>query len=143
MKRSSTSHGCRWRSNPPADGLKTPEFGVVLARLRHRARVPQTRFADLMGYDHSFVSRLEAGARMPSRAAVQRLATALALDAEDAGRLFAAAGFLHRAERAEADPLVLRLQTVLGDEAVPIVVRHRVREAVEVCVAYGELNGRP
>ena len=117
------------------NGTEAPEFGVVLARLRRRVRISQSKLAERADFDHSFVSRLENGNRQPTREAVGRLARALGLDDEDAAGLYAAAGFLHRVD---VDPLVRRLSTVLGDETVPPVVRQRVRTAVEVCVEHGE-----
>lgn len=52
------------------------------------------QLADRAGYDHSYVSRLEAGKREPSRRAVADLAAALGLDDATAAELYAAAGYL-------------------------------------------------
>jgi transcriptional regulator with XRE-family HTH domain len=70
------------------------EFGGVLRDFRERLGVSQAKLAKLAEFDHSFISRLESGARMPTREAVDRLAAALRLEPEERDRLRNAAGFL-------------------------------------------------
>lgn len=69
-------------------------FGAALARLREQANVSVRQLAARAGYDHSYVSRLEAGRREPSRQAVTDFVAALGLDDDAAAELYAAAGYL-------------------------------------------------
>jgi transcriptional regulator with XRE-family HTH domain len=69
-------------------------FGPTLRVMRERTRISQSGLAKLAAYDHSYVSRLEAGERLPTRDAVTRLCKAMALDPDSCGTLLAAAGFL-------------------------------------------------
>ena len=41
------------------------EFGSLLKTLRERHGVSQSKLAERADFDHSYVSRLESGARMP------------------------------------------------------------------------------
>ena len=43
---------------------KTEGFGPVLKRFREARRVSQSKLAERAGFDHSYVSRLESGARL-------------------------------------------------------------------------------
>lgn len=58
-------------------------FGAKLARVRKGQRISQGKLAELVDLDHSYISRLEAGARMPARDTVIRIATALNIPKED------------------------------------------------------------
>ena len=69
-------------------------FGAALAQARMRAGLSQNQLAHEAGYDHSYVCRLEAAKREPSRAAVAALAMVLGLDEYDTGRLHLAAGYV-------------------------------------------------
>lgn len=68
-------------------------FAATLAALRTARGWSQNRLAHLAGYDHRYVTRLEAGKRDPSRETVTALAGVLALDDDDAARLLVTAGF--------------------------------------------------
>src|SRR5690554_6954042 len=72
------------------------QFGVTLKRYREARRVSQSKLAERAGFDHSYVSRLESGARTPTRDAVEQLASAMELDRTQHDELLAAAGFLPR-----------------------------------------------
>ena len=72
------------------------EFGVLLKGLREGRRVSQSKLAERAEFDHSYVSRLESGARMPTREAAGRLGRALDLGQGEEDALLAAAGFLPR-----------------------------------------------
>lgn len=68
-------------------------FPEQLARYRRARGWSQYQLAAAADFDHSFISRLEAGKRRPSRVVVEILIQALALD-EAAGRaLLVAAGY--------------------------------------------------
>ncbi len=58
----------------------TGTFGDVLAEVRITRQLSQSRLAQAAGFDHSYISRLEAGKRKPSRAAVLALAEVIMLD---------------------------------------------------------------
>ena len=76
---------------------RTP-FADLLAHYRTRVRLSQSRLAEAAGYDHSYVSRLETGARNPTRDNITAFARALALDPPERDRLLASAGFLPDSE---------------------------------------------
>jgi transcriptional regulator with XRE-family HTH domain len=69
-------------------------FGTVLADLRARRGWSQNALGLETGYDSSFICKLEAGKREPSRDTVGALAAVLELDTHDTRRLFVAGGFL-------------------------------------------------
>lgn len=104
-------------------------FGPELKRHREAARLSQTRLADLAGFDHSYVSRLESGTRQPTREAIGRLASALAVTGPDYDRMLAAAGFLPN------DPLIMLAEEpsvravlhLLSDDTVLPQYRQSVR----------------
>src|SRR3954471_21228424 len=73
------------------------DFGGLLKAMREARRISQSKLAERADFDHSYVSRLESGARMPTRDAVERLASALTLAQSEEDGLLAAAGFLPRA----------------------------------------------
>lgn len=66
----------------------------MLRHYRERLGVSQTTLGKLAGFDHSFVARLEAGKREPSREAVGKLAGTLNLDRSERTAFFASAGYL-------------------------------------------------
>lgn len=69
-------------------------FGVLLAGLRAATGWSQSMLAVEAGYDSSYVTRLEAGTRAPSRDTVGALAAVLGLDTQDTRRLYVAADLL-------------------------------------------------
>jgi transcriptional regulator with XRE-family HTH domain len=70
-------------------------FGALLRQFREREGWGLQALATRAGFDSAQVSRLEAGARRPTRAEhVQAFADALNLGAFDAGRLLVAAGYI-------------------------------------------------
>ena len=68
------------------------DFGGLLKAMREARRISQSKLAERADFDHSYVSRLESGARMPTRDAVERLASALTLSQSEEDGLLAAAG---------------------------------------------------
>ncbi|HQY30797.1 MAG TPA: helix-turn-helix transcriptional regulator [Thermomicrobiales bacterium] len=74
--------------------MSSTDFGNLLKRLRETNGVSQSKLAERASFDHSYVSRLESGARMPTREAVDRLGTAMSLDPAELDSLLASAGFL-------------------------------------------------
>src|SRR5215211_5731792 len=71
------------------------DFGGLLKAMREARRISQSKLAERADFDHSYVSRLESGARMPTRDAVERLASALTLaQSEEDGLLGRRGSFL-------------------------------------------------
>jgi transcriptional regulator with XRE-family HTH domain len=74
-------------------------FGQTLYRYRvnpeaaRRRVLSQAQLAEMIGFDHSYVSRLESGGRQPSRHAVILLAEALELTGNDRAELFLSANY--------------------------------------------------
>lgn len=96
-------------------------FGTALKQFREDNRVSQSKLAERAGFDHSYVSRLESGARMPTREAVVQLASALQLDDLGQDSLLAAAGFLPRevSNLLSTEPEISALLHLLHNEALP------------------------
>lgn len=107
-------------------------FGQLLARIRHTRRLSQSRLANAARIDHSTVSRLEGGQRVPSRAMVLALCDALQATQEERGLLLGAAGYVGGV--ACADPLVAELDAMLRDETVCAECRQDIRESVTVAL---------
>lgn len=95
----------------------TAEFGPTLKHYREKRGISQSRLAELAEFDHSHVSRLETGARMPTRDAVERLAKALCLDGPGVGAMLVAAGFA-----ATDDPLVAEVRDLIQEPAARTAV---------------------
>jgi transcriptional regulator with XRE-family HTH domain len=111
-------------------------FAQLLRECRDRRRLSQSRLAEAAGFDHSYVSRLESGTRMPTRDAVLKLAEALALDEGERDALLAAAGFMPgRIESLFAsEPILSEVLGLLQDRAVPAEVRDDVRHMISLLV---------
>ena len=58
------------------DGLMDLGFAQLLKQYRETTRISRSRLAESSGFDHSYVSRLESGHRMPTRDAVVKFADA-------------------------------------------------------------------
>jgi transcriptional regulator with XRE-family HTH domain len=68
-------------------------FGPLLRQYRERANISMAKLATRAMLDKSYVSRLEASERQPTRDVVARLADELRLSASETNALFLAAGF--------------------------------------------------
>src|SRR3954462_13474021 len=97
------------------------DFGGLLKAMREARRISQSKLAERADFDHSYVSRLESGARMPTRDAVDRLGGALRLEQPQLDSLLAAAGFLPRdvSSLLSSEPVIGEVLDFLQDEAVP------------------------
>jgi transcriptional regulator with XRE-family HTH domain len=115
----------------------TAEFGVLLKRVREARRVSQSKLAERADFDHSYVSRLESGARMPTREAVERLGVALGLSQSEHDALFAAAGFLPRdvASLLSDEPALGEVLDLLQDDQLPTEVRENMRQVLRLIAA--------
>ena len=115
-------------------GMRNVEFGVQLKALREARRVSQSKLAERADFDHSYVSRLESGARMPTRDAVERLASALLLSQPEEDAALAAAGFLPRdvTSLLSDEPALGEVLDLLQDDAVPAEYRENMRQVVRL-----------
>lgn len=116
--------------------LDTFTFAPLLREYRDRRRLSQSRLAEAAGFDHSYVSRLESGSRMPTRDAVAKLAEAMGLDEGERDALLASAGFMPgRIENLFAsEPVLSEVLGLLQDRAVPADVRDDVRHMIALLV---------
>lgn len=118
------------------------EFGVLLKRVREARGVSQSKLAERAEFDHSYVSRLESGARMPTRDAVVRLAEALDLAFTEQDGLLAAAGFLPReiASLLSDEPVIGEVLDLLQNEAVPKEYRDNMRKVLQLLAEQARLS---
>ena len=119
----------------------TSNFGMTLKRIREAGRVSQSKLAERAGFDHSYVSRLESGARTPTREAVIQLAEALGLDMAGQDSLLAAAGFLPRevSSLLAGEPEVNEVLSLLRDEALPEAYRSNMRQVLHLLVEQAKI----
>ena len=112
------------------------DFGNLLKSLREKNGVSQSKLAERAYFDHSYVSRLESGARMPTREAVDRLGTAMNLEPAELDSLLASAGFLPKdvSSLLSAEPALGEVLEVLQDETVPSEFRENMRNMLRVMV---------
>lgn len=111
-------------------------FARCLMDMRGIARMSQWRLAELAEYNHSYISRLELGQRLPSRDAVLRLAEAMQLSADNRDRLLLAAGYMPLDVRnlIDSEPVIGELVALLEDRMVTDEVRDDVRTAIAVVI---------
>ncbi len=102
----------------------------------------QSKLAERAGFDHSYVSRLESGARTPTREAVIQLAEALGSDATGQDELLAAAGFMPRevSSLLTGEPEVTEVLGLLRDDAVPEAFRANVRAVLRLLAEQGRMT---
>jgi transcriptional regulator with XRE-family HTH domain len=104
-------------------------FAAVLKTYRTACRTSMSQLAIEAGFDHSYISRLESGHRAPTREAVNRIATALGLDAPARDHLLASAGYLPKrtAHVFTGEPVLAELLDLLQDDTIPADSRANVR----------------
>lgn len=107
-------------------------FGGVLKEFREGRRVSQSKLAARAGFDHSYVSRLESGARTPTRDAVDQLAIALELDGRFHDELLVSAGFLPReiSSLLAGEPEITEVLNLLQNADVPEAYRVSMRQVL-------------
>ena len=112
-------------------------FGDLLDAYRHRAGLSQSKLATRAGFDHSYVSRLASGGRLPTRETVDRLAAALGLSDADRDALLASANFLPRdvSSLLVGEPAIGEVLDLLRDQTVSEGQKARVRQLVGLAVA--------
>jgi transcriptional regulator with XRE-family HTH domain len=121
------------------------EFGGLLKGFRERRNVSQSKLAEKAAFDHSYVSRLESGARMPTRDAVDRLGEAMGLTQVELDALLAAAGFLPRdvTSLLSNEPVIGEVLDLLMDEAVPSEYRESMRQVLRLLAQQARLAIKP
>jgi len=120
---------------------KAEGFGPVLKRFREARRVSQSKLAERAGFDHSYVSRLESGARTPTRDAVEQLAQALGLERVQQDELLAAAGFLPRevSSLLSGEPEITEVLGLLQNADVPQEYRDSMRQVLRLLAQQAKL----
>ncbi|MCA9879499.1 MAG: helix-turn-helix transcriptional regulator [Thermomicrobiales bacterium] len=115
-------------------GQAGADFGGILKTMREGRRISQSKLAERADFDHSYVSRLESGARMPTRDAVERLATALSLSQTEEDSLLAAAGFLPRdvSSLLSDEPVLGEVLDLLQNDSVPVEYRENIRQVLRL-----------
>ncbi len=113
---------------------QSTELGALLKTLREKRGVSQNKLAEQADFDHSYVSRLESGERMPTREAVHRLADALSLEEPQRDLLLAAAGFLPRdvSSLISSEPVIGEILDLLQDSALPSEYRDNMRQVLSL-----------
>jgi transcriptional regulator with XRE-family HTH domain len=131
--------------NMQAYGTPGAEFGGLLKGFRERRNVSQSKLAERAAFDHSYVSRLESGARMPTRDAVDRLGEAMGLTQIELDALLAAAGFLPRdvTSLLSNEPVIGEVLDLLQDEAVPSEYRESMRQVLRLLAQQARLAIKP
>lgn len=116
-------------------------FGVTLKKFREARRVSQSKLAERAGFDHSYVSRLESGARTPTRDAVQQLSQALELERVQQDELLASAGFLPRevSSLLSGEPEITEVLGLLQNNQVPEAYRESMRQVLRLIAEQARL----
>jgi transcriptional regulator with XRE-family HTH domain len=96
---------------------KELEFAVVLRNLRESRGVSQSKLSRLIGVDHSYVSRMEMGQRLPRVEVAKAICEALQLDRTEIHILGVSLGF-YLGPKVIDDPLAMRVQSVMSDPQV-------------------------
>ena len=122
-------------------GQVSDAFGVVLKQFRETRRVSQSKLAERAGFDHSYVSRLESGARTPTRDAVEQLGTALELAQLQQDELLASAGFLPRevSSLLAGEPEITEVLNLLQNSHVPSAYRDSMRQVLRLLAEQARL----
>lgn len=109
-------------------------FGVTLKKFREARRVSQSKLAARAGFDHSYVSRLESGARTPTRDAVAQLAIALELEPVHRDELLASAGFLpgELSSLLSGEPEITEVLGLHQNDHVPEAYRDSMRQVLRL-----------
>lgn len=113
---------------------ESDQFGATLKRFREARRVSQSKLAERAGFDHSYVSRLESGARTPTRDAVQQLSDALELERQQQDELLASAGFLPQevSSLLSGEPEITDVLNLLQNTSMPEDYRQTMRQVLRV-----------
>jgi len=115
------------------------DLGALLKSLREKRDVSQSKLAERAGFDHSYISRLEGGRRMPTRDAVHRLGEAMDLLQPQLDSLLAAAGYLPRdvSSLLSSEPAIGEILDLLQDKTVPMEFRDNLRQILRLLADQG------
>lgn len=114
----------------------TTAFGTALKDVLTTHRLSQSRAAVMAEYDHSYVSRLVSGARMPTREFIDCLANNCNFSEDEWNRLLLAAGFTPTwGGAALIDPELRDAAAALNDPAIPQRDRDSLRLQISAMVA--------
>ena len=107
-------------------------FAVTLKLQREQRRVSQSRLAEWADFDHSYISRLETGSRLPTKDAIDRIADAMGSTPENRDILLSSAGYLPNNPTSvfSDHPEIQELWMYLNDENVPLERRKATRSIV-------------
>jgi transcriptional regulator with XRE-family HTH domain len=123
---------------------ESERLGPLLLGLRTDRGLGQKQVAQLAEIDNSTLSRLESGGRGVSRETLDRLCDVLALDRRQRLEVMVAAGFLSEEwARVLADDDVNRLALLLTDPTLEPADAARLRQFVDLALAYAEARGYP
>lgn len=102
----------------------------------------QSRLAKLAGCNHSFVSRLESGGRLPHREMLEAFCRVLRLTDAQRADLTSAFGFLPDdvALLLETEPEVARLYRALTGDRTPEDVKQAVRQSLASVATWLEVR---
>lgn len=110
-------------------------FGETLKAMLRERGLSYARAAERAGIEHSYLSRLCSGARMPGRETVAGLVAGLQLGCDEARRLYGAAGFLAPGTMAvTASGELAAAARMLGDASVPANLRDGLRRQIAASV---------
>lgn len=114
----------------------TETFAEALAAARGARGLSQSRLADAAGFDHSYISRLEAGKREPSRETVMALAAVLRLSPAEIDGLLVAAGYrpLDDSNLFADEPAIAAAVRLLRDPSIPEAMRANFRAVMTLLV---------
>lgn len=117
-------------------------FANALRYEREARRLSQSRLALLAGFDHSYISRMEAGNREPSRDAVLSVAAAMDLDAAGRDGLLLAAGFgpIDPAAILAAEPDAADIFAALCDARLPDEYREALRLTLRMLAGQARMH---
>jgi len=111
-------------------------FAFLLKDLREKQNISQSRLAERAEFDHSYLSRLESGARTPTRDAIKRIAEALGFVEGDAeyDHLLIRSNFMpYRITSLFAGfPVLADALLVLEDGAIPSEIRDALDQSIRL-----------
>jgi transcriptional regulator with XRE-family HTH domain len=113
----------------------TTTFGATLKDILAAHRLSQNKAAEMADYDHSYISRLITGTRMPTREFIDCLANNCGFTDEEWQRLLVAAGFLPKSAMAVLqEPELEEAAAALHDPAIPRPYRENLRRQISALV---------
>jgi transcriptional regulator with XRE-family HTH domain len=108
----------------------------MLKERREKLRMSQGRVARAAGYDHSYLSRIEAGNRRPTRQAVENFADVLGLVDNERNAFFAAGGFLPQdVPFAHMPAAFWDAALIMNDPNIDLPLKHLLTSTVASAVA--------